>query len=254
MNQLKEHNLKDLNNISVSSSDKTHGVKHLAIIMDGNRRWAKSKGMPSIAGHREGVKTLKKTLRYCKEIGIKYLTVYVFSTENWARAEEEVKFLFDLLKQVLREELKDLIAEGGKLKFIGDIASLNEGIKQIIQTAESQTATNESINLQIAFNYGSKAEITQAARSIAEKVQKGEIKIDEINEGLIEEHLYTRGIPHPDLLIRTGGEQRISNYLLWQIAYTELYFTDVFWPQFTKKDLKKAIIDFNKRERKYGKR
>ncbi len=253
MNQLKEHNLKDLNNISVSISDKTHGVKHLAIIMDGNRRWATSKGMPSIAGHREGVKTLKKTLRYCKEIGIKYLTVYVFSTENWARAEEEVKFLFDLLKQVLREELKDLIAEGGKLKFIGDIASLNEGIKQIIQTAESQTATNESINLQIAFNYGSKAEITQAARSIAEKVQKGEIKIDEINEGLIEEHLYTRGIPHPDLLIRTGGEQRISNYLLWQIAYSEIIVSPLMWPDFNEGALDECLQEFTTRTRRFGK-
>lgn len=221
-------------------------LKHIAIIMDGNRRWAKDKGLPSAIGHKKGVDALKATMRACDDFGIKYLTVYAFSTENWNRKPEEVNFLMDLLGQTLKNELKEMHENNVVISFIGDTTKLSDNLQKILANAVETTKNNTGVNLQIAFNYGSRAEIVKAVQEI---VDSG---VEEITEDVILKHLYTSKIPDPDLLIRTGGEMRVSNYLLWQIAYSEFIVIPEFWPDFDKQKLAECVLEFNRRNRRYG--
>lgn len=232
---------------------KNTNFRHVAIIMDGNRRWAKKRMLPSAAGHKKGVEALRATLKACVKFGINYLTVYAFSTENWKRDKEEVEFLMSLLAKTIVNEVPEFIENDIKLNFIGDRKSLSKEIVDVLEYGENKTATCKTLNLQIAFNYGARMEITNALKEICEKVKNGEIPQDEINEDLISQNLYTANIPDPDLLIRTGGEKRISNYLLWQCAYTEIYVTDLFWPEFDENAMADAILEFNSRNRRFGK-
>ena len=228
---------------------KETALKHIAIIMDGNRRWAKEKNLPSAMGHKKGVDALKATLRACKDFGIKYLTVYAFSTENWNRKKEEVDFLMELLAITLTNELAEMHSEGVVISFIGDISKLSDKLQKILANSVETTKNNTGVHLQIAFNYGSRDEIVHAVK----KIVSSEISESEITEKLISDNLYTNGIPDPDVLIRTGGEQRISNYLLWQIAYSEIIIMNEYWPEFDKKLLANAIKEFGNRHRRYGK-
>ena len=228
---------------------KETNLEHIAIIMDGNRRWAKEKNLPSAMGHKKGVDALKTTLRACKDFGIKYLTVYAFSTENWKRKKEEVDFLMELLAITLTNELAEMHSEGVVISFIGDISKLSDKLQKILANSVETTKNNTGVHLQIAFNYGARDEIVNAVKSI---VAKG-IKPEDITEEMISENLYTKGIPDPDLLIRTGGEKRISNYLLWQIAYSEILVTDEYWPEFGRDSLAKAVEEFKNRQRRFGK-
>lgn len=229
------------------------GLKHIAIIMDGNRRWAKKKFLPTAIGHQKGVEALKTTLKACHEFGVKYLTVYAFSTENWNRSQEEVSFLMGLLAKTISNELTELNENHVRIKFIGDISVLNDDLKNILLNAENVTKDNDGVQLQIAFNYGARAELTKAVKDIIEDVENGKISKDEITEDTISSKLYTSSIPDPDLLIRTGGEKRISNYLLWQLAYSEIIVTDTFWPDFGYNSLSDAIEEFKNRSRRFGK-
>lgn len=232
---------------------KTTGMEHIAIIMDGNRRWAKDKHLPTAMGHQKGVSALKTILKSCHSFGIKYLTVYAFSTENWNRTQEEVNFLMSLLAKTIQNELLELDENNVKIKFIGNISELNSDLQKILKNSEEKTKDNTGVNLQIAFNYGSRMEITNVCRQIAKEVQDGILDIEDITEKTISERLYTNKIPDPDLLIRTGGEKRISNYLLWQSAYSEIYVTDTYWPDFDKESLAKAIEEYSNRTRRFGK-
>ena len=228
-------------------------LQHIAVIMDGNRRWAKERNFPSAFGHKKGVDALKKTMRACDDFGVKYLTVYAFSTENWNRKQEEVDFLMDLLGQTIKNELKEMHENGVVINFIGDLTKLSKKLQEILAHAVEVTKDNTGVHLQIAFNYGSRDEIVHAVKEIAQKVQNGEEKLENITEDLISNHLYTKNIPDPDLLIRTGGEMRVSNYLLWQIAYSEFVVTKMLWPDFDKNALANAIEKFHSRQRRYGK-
>ncbi len=224
-------------------------LRHIAIIMDGNRRWAKEKNLPSAFGHKKGVEALKTTLRACNDFGIKYLTVYAFSTENWKRKQEEVDFLMDLVAVTLTNELAEMHKENVQIRFIGDLTKLSDKLQKVLDNAVKTTQDNTGVILQIALNYGSRDEITNAVKQI---VHNG-VKEEEITQDLISEYLYTKGVPDPDLLIRTGGEQRISNYLLWQIAYSEILITPKYWPDFDKNLLADCIEEFKLRQRRYGK-
>ncbi|MCR4881400.1 MAG: isoprenyl transferase [bacterium] len=228
-------------------------LKHIAIIMDGNRRWAKSKFLPSAAGHSQGVNALKRTVTAAQDGGVKTLTVYAFSTENWNRKKEEVDFLMELLAQTIANELSELFEKNVRMKFIGDLTRFSERLRKIFDDAEEKTKNNTGLLLQIAINYGARDEIKNAVKQIAKEVQAGTLLPDEITEDTISQRLYTKDVEEPDLLIRTGGEMRISNYLLWQIAYSEFYVTDTFWPDFGEDDLLSAIRAFAKRERRFGK-
>ncbi len=228
---------------------KDTNLKHIAIIMDGNRRWAKEKNLPSAMGHKKGVDSLKNILRTCNDFSIKYLTVYAFSTENWNRKKEEVEFLMNLVAVTLTNELAEMHKENVQIHFIGDLTKLSDKLQKILANAVETTKNNTGVVLQIALNYGSRDEIVHAVQKI---VESG-VKSDEIDEQLISENLYTAGVPDPDILIRTGGEQRISNYLLWQIAYSEIIIRSEFWPDFDKNSLKDSILEFGKRQRRYGK-
>ncbi len=228
---------------------KETGLKHIAVIMDGNRRWAKEKNLPSAMGHKKGVESLKATLRTCNDFGIKYLTVYAFSTENWNRKKEEVDFLMELLAITLTNELAEMHSEGVVISFIGDTTKLSDKLQKILKNSVETTKNNTGVHLQIAFNYGARDEIVHAVKSI---VAQG-VNPEDITEDLISENLYTKGMPDPDLLIRTGGEMRISNYLLWQIAYSEIYITKQYWPEFNKDSLVAAIDEFHNRQRRFGK-
>lgn len=223
-----------------------NGLKHIAVIMDGNRRWAKERNLPSALGHKKGVDALKAAMRACDDFGIKYLTVYAFSTENWNRKPEEVNFLMDLLGETLKNELKEMHENNVVISFIGDTTKLSEKLQKILAHSVETTKNNTGVNLQIAFNYGSRAEIVKAVREI---VESGETCI---TEETISEHLYTSSIPDPDLLIRTGGEMRVSNYLLWQIAYSEIIIIPEFWPEFNKEKLAECIMEYNRRNRRFG--
>ena len=238
-----------INEKDIKDSVKRTNLQHVAIIMDGNRRWAKEKFLPSAMGHQKGVDSLRNTMRLFDKYGIKYLTVYAFSTENWNRKKEEVEFLMNLLAKTLFGELDEMHKENVKIKFLGDLTKLNTKLVEIIENAENKTKNNTGVNLNIAFNYGSRDEITNAVKAI---VKEG-ISAEEITEDTISSHLYTKNIPDPDLLIRTGGEKRISNYLLWQIAYSEVYVTDAYWPEFDEEELAKAITEFEHRNRRFGK-
>lgn len=228
---------------------KDTNLSHIAIIMDGNRRWAKDRNLPTAVGHKKGVEALKNTLRACNDFGVKYLTVYAFSTENWNRKKEEVDFLMNLVAVTLTNELEEMHKENVQIHFIGDISGLSTNLQKILKNAEEKTKNNTGVSLQIALNYGSRAEITTAIKKIVES----KVSADKITEELVNSYLYTRNIPDPDLLIRTGGEKRISNYLLWQIAYSEILVLKEFWPEFDKKLLADSIIEFKKRQRRYGK-
>jgi undecaprenyl diphosphate synthase len=224
------------------------GLKHIAIIMDGNRRWAKEKHLPSAMGHKKGVEALRKTVEASHQFGVKYLTLYAFSTENWNRSATEVDFLMTLLANTIKSELADLHSNNVKLRFIGDLTALNSHLQGILDEACDTTKDNTGVNLQIAINYGARNELANALKSI---VEQG-IKAEEITEELVEQHLYTKDIPDPDLLIRTGGEMRVSNYLLWQIAYSEFYITKTYWPDFDAQALEEAINEFGERTRRWG--
>ena len=227
---------------------------HIAIIMDGNARYAKSKSLPIKVGHKIGSDNVQKIANNCIEIGVKYLTIYAFSSENWNRPKEEVDYLMSLLYEYLSKESQELIDSGIKIVVSGNLNSVEEKLKNKIRQVEELSKNNSKLTLSVAFSYGARQEIVDAVKKIAIAVKNQEIIIDDIDEDLFRKHLYHPEIPDPDLLIRTAGDLRISNFLLWQIAYTEFYFSEKFWPEFDKFELLKAINNFNKRERRYGKR
>lgn len=235
--------------VDVRQIVKDTNLSHIAIIMDGNRRWAKKRNLPTAMGHKKGVEALKATLRACNDFGIKYLTVYAFSTENWKRKQEEVEFLMNLVAITLTNELAEMHKENVQIHFIGDLSRLSDKLQRILANAVETTKNNTGVVLQIALNYGSRDEIVHAVK----KIMLSGINPENVSEETISSNLYTAGIPDPDILIRTGGEQRISNYLLWQIAYSEIIIRDEFWPEFDKNLLKESILEFGRRNRRYGK-
>lgn len=237
---------------SIADVVKKNDLKHIAVIMDGNRRWAKQKNLPSAVGHKKGVDSLKTALQSCHKFGVKYLTVYAFSTENWNRKQEEVDFLMDLLAHTIKNELKELNENQVVISFIGDLTRLNSKLQIILDAAVEKTKNNTGVNLQIAFNYGSRDELVNAVKSISQKVLNNELSVEEITEETVSSQLYTSSVPDPDLLVRTGGEMRISNYLLWQIAYAEILVTQQYWPDFDEKSMADAILEFNRRQRRFG--
>lgn len=226
--------------------------QHVAIILDGNGRWAKKRFMPRTYGHRAGAKTVEKICEEAWRMGIKYLTVYAFSTENWKRPEDEVEEIMKILKNYLVNCLEISRKNDMRIRVIGDRSGLSEDIKASIEELEKSSKDNNGLNFNVALNYGSRDEIIRATKKMVSKVMSGELKEEDITEGTLESFLDTAGIPDPELLIRTSGEIRLSNYLLWQLAYTEFYFTDVMWPDFSKEELEKAIDFYNKRDRRFG--
>lgn len=225
---------------------------HVAIIMDGNRRWAKEKGIDYRLGHKEGAKTLEKIVRYAKKVGIKYITVYAFSTENWKRSEEEVGALMFLLKTYLDDYGKRADSENIKVKVLGDITVLSDGLQKSIRKCEDRTKDNDGITFGIGINYGGRDELIHAIKNIANDVKNEKININDIDETIVANNLYTAGIPDPDLVIRTSGELRTSNFLPWQIVYSEFLFLDKYWPDFSEEDIDNAIVVYQKRNRKFG--
>ncbi|MDG1223207.1 MAG: isoprenyl transferase [Candidatus Marinimicrobia bacterium] len=227
--------------------------RHIAIIMDGNGRWAKERGLPRIAGHREGINSVREITKICGEIGVKYLTLYTFSTENWSRPKTEVKALMTLLLSTIKKEIKELHKNDVKFSTIGDISILPKGTVKGIKEGEKLTFENSGLNLILALNYGSRQEIISAVNNIVYDVKKGSLDSNSIDENIFSSYLDTNNCPDPDLLIRTSGELRISNFLLWQSAYTEMYLTNTYWPSFRENELFAAIFDFQNRERRFGK-
>ena len=242
-----------MNNENIKISNDNIIPEHIAIIMDGNGRWAKKRGLPRIAGHRQGIKSVREITNICNDIGVKYLTLYTFSTENWNRPQKEVDALMMLLLSTIKNEIKDIHKNNLVLSTIGNIEVLPKNIKKEIYNGIDLTSNNTGLNLILALNYGSRQEIIVAVKNIIEKNNKDEIDSSMIDENLFSSFLSTKNIPDPDLLIRTGGELRISNFLLWQCAYTEIYLTDTFWPDFRKEKLIESITAFQKRERRFGK-
>jgi undecaprenyl diphosphate synthase len=225
---------------------------HIAVIMDGNGRWAKSRMMPRIMGHRQGMETLKGIIRHASDIGIKHMTFYAFSTENWKRPAEEVNGLMEILVTYLRSEIDELNEKNVKMNFIGFIDELGEVQKQEMHRAMEITRANTGLNVHFAINYGSRDEIVHAVKKIATKVKSGEMEVDDIDKSVISDNLFTAGIPDPDLMIRTSGEKRLSNYLMWQLSYAEFYFTEIHWPDFNETELEKAIAVYQMRNRRFG--
>lgn len=225
---------------------------HIAIIMDGNGRWATARGLPRVAGHRAGRDAIRPTIEGCRELGVRILTLYAFSTENWRRPHDEVGALMDLLQESLIQEAEELHRNGIRLRISGDVEQMTPAIRREIQRVEALTGGNQALVLNFALNYGGRAEIVRAAQQIAVEVREGRQPAEAIDEATLAAHLYTSGLPDPDLLIRTGREQRLSNFLLWQSAYAELYFADVFWPDFTRDHLVAAIAEFQQRQRRFG--
>ncbi len=225
---------------------------HVAIIMDGNGRWAKRRGLPRTAGHAQGARVVEQILEEADHLGIRYLTVYAFSTENWARPDTEVKTLMNLLRTYMKTSLAKCAKNNVRIRVIGDKSRLDEDLQRSIANLEESTRTNTGIGFQIAINYGARDEMRRAVTELAQRVKAGTLAPEEISEEMISEALDTRGIPDPDLLIRTCGEQRLSNFLMWQLSYAELYFTDAAWPDFNKEELEKAIDAYNHRERRFG--
>jgi len=226
--------------------------EHIAIIMDGNGRWAKRRGLPRAAGHKRGVDTVKEITEDCAELGVKYLTLYTFSTENWNRPKDEVSTLMRLLLKSLREKVSELNENNIRLTTIGDIASLPFAVQNELKEAIEKTKNNDKMTLNLALSYSGRWELIEAIKSIGKLISQNKLTVDEINEKSLREHLTTKNIPDPDLLIRTSGEFRVSNFFLWQIAYTEFYISDVFWPDFNKQHLIEAIKSFQNRERRFG--
>jgi undecaprenyl diphosphate synthase len=227
--------------------------KHVAVIMDGNGRWAKRQGLPRIMGHRRGVDVLKDLLRCCRDWGVQALTAYAFSTENWGRPLEEVEFLMTLFERVLRQELREMMQENVCINFVGNLAALPPTLQTEIARSMAETQDNQGICFTVATNYGGRQEIVRACKAIVNQVQQGLLHLDDINESVFERHLYTSGLPDPDLLIRTSGEMRVSNFLLWQVAYAEIYVTDTLWPDFGRTEFHQALIAYQQRERRFGK-
>jgi len=225
---------------------------HVAVIMDGNGRWASQRKLPRVMGHREGVEALKRTLRLCSDWGIGALTAYAFSTENWSRPGEEVSFLMTLFERVLARELHAMEQEQVRIRFLGDLEQLPEGLQQLIADATARTAGNSGIHFNVCTNYGGRRELVRAARLLAQQVARGELDPEDIDEAAFAAQLHTHGECDPDLLIRTSGEQRISNFLLWQLAYAELHITDVLWPDFDEAALTTALLDYQNRQRRFG--
>ena len=242
-------NIEDVSIDSIKGSDIPD---HVAVIMDGNGRWAKKRGLPRIAGHREGIKVLRRTTKLANEIGVKVLTVYAFSTENWKRPEKEVEFLMKAPIDFLDTFLPELIVENVKVQIMGDVEGLPPHTKQAVTKAMEDTKTNTGLILNLAFNYGSRAEIIQAVGAIAADVKEGKISVEEVNDSLFSSYLMTKDLMDPDLLIRTSGEIRLSNFMLWQLAYTEFWFTECLWPDFSDKHFLQAIQVYQKRSRRYG--
>ena len=237
----------------MNKKDFTYLPNHVAIIMDGNGRWAKKIGKKRAFGHENGTKSVKECINQSIKLGIKNLTLFVFSTENWNRPKFEVNALMDLLIYSIDKERVSLIENNIKLNVVGDLDSLKNKAKSKLESIISETKNNKKLNLNLAISYGSKQEIVNAIREVSNKVKNNIISVKNIDENIINEHLYTRNLPNVDLLIRTGGEKRVSNFLLWQIAYAEMYFTDVLWPDFKKEDFLDALEDYQKRERRFGK-
>ena len=225
---------------------------HVAIIMDGNGRWARARGLPRIAGHRQGAEAVRETINNSVDLGISYLTLYGFSVENWKRPQNEITDLMGLLRLYLRKEIQELDEKDVRIRFIGQRDRLAPDIVELINDAEARTESNTTLELIVAMSYGARQEITMAARHLAKKAVAGTIEPDAIDEDLVVRHLETAGIPDPDLVIRTSGEKRVSNFLLWQLAYAELVFIDTLWPEFSREDLEEAIHEFHRRERRYG--
>jgi len=232
--------------------DKDNIPKHIAIIMDGNGRWAKKRKLPRTVGHKAGVETIRRVIKEAHILGIKFLTLYAFSTENWKRPDDEVSALMKLLVEYLRSELAELNRNGVVIKILGDITKLPIDAQKEVLNAIEITKNNTGVVLNIAFNYGGRDEIIRAVKLISKEVEDGNISISDINEGLLEKYLYTSNIPDPDLIIRPSGEQRISNFLLWQCAYSEFWYSNVCWPDFKEEHLRKAIYDYQHRDRRYG--
>ena len=226
--------------------------EHVAVSMDGTGRWATRQGLPRIAGHRRGARILKELLRCCKDWGIGTLTAYAFSTENWRRPTEEVDFLMVLFERLLRKELAEMHKEGVRIRFIGDLSGLNSGLRREVERSMAETEHNTAVTFNVAMHYGSRNEITRACRQLADQVQQGQISPEAITEDLLERHLFTDGSSDPDLLIRTSGEQRLSNFLLWQLAYSEMYFTETLWPDFDRAEFHKALQAYQMRDRRFG--
>lgn len=225
---------------------------HVGIIMDGNGRWAQARGLPRVEGHRQGAEAVRRAVKASVDLGVRYLTLYGFSNENWKRPEVEVSALMGLLRLYLRREIDELDQRGVRIRFIGQRQRLAADIVSLIEEAEARTHGNTKLTLIVALSYGARQEITEAVRAIAIKAAAGELDPASIDENLVADHLETAGIPDPDLMIRTSGEQRVSNFLLWQLAYSELVFTDTLWPDFSQSDLEEAINEFHRRERRYG--
>lgn len=225
---------------------------HVGIIMDGNRRWAKSHGLPASAGHSSGAKVFENIAKYSNNLGLKHLTVYAFSTENWKRSKTEISALMFLFKKYLKKSMREFSDENMKIKFLGDISSFSKDIQDLIRTIEFETKDRTGLNLNIAMNYGSRNEITNAVKKIAEKILRNEISVEDINENTLQENLYTCDQPDIDFVIRTAGEKRLSNFMLWQSAYAEFYSTEVLWPDFSPEEFDKAIDEYFRRTRRFG--
>jgi len=225
---------------------------HIAIIMDGNGRWAKQRKLPRTMGHRAGMKNIKMMVEESSNLGVKYLTLYAFSTENWKRSKEEVGALMDLVVEFINKEFEELHRNNVKLNSIGDISKLPEKSKAAVEDTMYKTRNNTGLTLNIALNYGGRDEIVKGVKEVAKEVLEGKLQVDNIDDKIISDHLYTSGMPDPDIVIRPSGELRLSNYLLWQSAYSEFWFSDINWPDFKKEDLRRAISDFQKRDRRFG--
>ncbi|HAS59317.1 MAG TPA: isoprenyl transferase [Algoriphagus sp.] len=233
--------------------DRERIPRHIAIIMDGNGRWAKKKGAMRIFGHRHAIQAVKDAIEGAENLGVKYLTLFSFSTENWSRPQDEVNGLMELLVKTITDEVPMMMNNNIRLESIGDIDSLPPSAYEKLMEAKKITSTNSGLTVILALSYSGQWELTQATKRIAQKISEGKLKVEDINQNLVAEHLETAGIPDPELMIRTSGEYRISNFLLWQLAYTELHFTPVLWPDFRREHLEAAILDFQKRERRFGK-
>lgn len=239
-------------NKNITELDQDNLPKHIAIIMDGNGRWAKKRALPRSVGHREGAKTLKTISTFCGNLGIKHLTVYAFSTENWKRPKSEVDYLMDLLLDYLKNAEKHIGGKDVRIQTIGDTSVLSTEIQKEIERVTRETKNNSGLILNIALNYGGRSEIVHCVKDIVNNIEMGKISKNDINEEVISKSLYTKEIPDPDILIRPGGESRLSNFLLWQVAYTEIWYTDVLWPDFKKEHIVEAILDYQNRNRRYG--
>lgn len=247
-----EEDLSKLLSALPADLDRQRLPQHVAVIMDGNGRWATKQGLPRIAGHRQGAKALKELLRCCKDWEIRALTVYAFSTENWRRSTEEVNFLMILFERLLRKELVEMHREGVQISFVGDLSALPISLKGEMERSMVETSNNRDIHFTVAVNYGSRNEIVRVCRQLAEQVHQRELSPEEVNENLFAQRLYTAATQDPDLLIRTSGEMRLSNFLLWQMAYTELYFTDILWPDFDRAAFHLALLAYQGRSRRFG--